>query len=209
MVGLGVGLKTPLPFLPGGSQHGYPPSSVLVLGGSSALGAATIQLLRLAVPDCRILASSSSKHHKHLTDTLGADAAFDRNSTSLIEEVKAASPSSRGVEAIFDAVGAGSTEKNVFESFDPDGPKTYAQVWTGDDEVEVPAGVNSILFRGRDLPKLQGHQNIMRALQTLLEQGRYKLPLLVLNMGTGLDGLEKGLDAMRKGVSGKKLVVTI
>lgn len=209
MVGLGVGLKTPLPFLLGGSQSGYRPSSVLVLGGSSALGAATIQLLRLAVPESRILTTSSPKHHMHLTDRLGADAAFDRNSASLVEEVKLASPSARGVEAIFDAVGAGSTQRNVFESFDPDGPKTYAQVWTGDDEVEVPEGVNSILFRGRDLPNLQGHQNIMRALQALLEQGKYKLPLPVFNMGNGLDGLEKGLDAMRKGVSGKKLVVTI
>lgn len=209
MVGLGVGLETPLPFLPGGSQNGYLPSSVLVLGGSSALGAATIQLLRLAVPECKILTTSSPKHHKHLTNTLSANAAFDRNSTSLVEEVKSASPSTRGVEAIFDAVGAGSIQRGVFESFDPDGPKSYAQVWTGDDEVEVPAGVNSILFRGRDLPKLQGHQNIMRALQTLLEQGTYKLPLPVFNMGNGLDGLEKGLDAMRKGVSGKKLVVTI
>ena len=42
---LGIGLKTPLPFLEGGPTSGLQPSSVLILGGSSAVGAATIQLL--------------------------------------------------------------------------------------------------------------------------------------------------------------------
>lgn len=181
----------------------------MVLGGSSALGAATIQLLRLAVPECKIFTTSSPKHHKHLTDNLGADVAFDRSSASLVAEVKSASPSTRGVEAIFDAVGAGSSERHIFDSLDPEGSKTYAQVWTGDDEIEAPEGVNSILFRGRDVPKLQGNENIMQALQDLLAEGKYKLPLPVHHFGDGIDGLEKGLSLMRHGVSGEKLMVTI
>ncbi|KAK5993488.1 Dehydrogenase orsE [Cladobotryum mycophilum] len=206
---LGIGLQSSLPFVGDGPLTDFKPSSVLVLGGSSALSAAVIQLLHLALPDCRILATSSPKHHDHITNNLGADKAFDRNSTSLVADVKVASPSSRGVDAIIDAVGAGATERYIFETFDPDGPRRYAQVWTGDAEIQVPSGVNSMLFRSRDVPQLQGADNMMQALQTLLEQGKYKLPLPVQNVGNGLGALERGLELMRKGVSGEKLVVTV
>ncbi|KAI0128000.1 putative alcohol dehydrogenase, partial [Xylariales sp. AK1849] len=209
IIGLGIGLKTPLPFLEDGPRAGFEPSSVLILGGSSALGASTIQLLRLAVPDCLILTTSSPKHHGHITEALRADAAFDRNSPSLINDVKSASPGSRGVDAIIDTVGAGATQSQIFEAFDEDGPKRYAQVWTGDDEISVPSGVHSVMFRGADSPRLQGGNNIMLALQTLLKEDRYKLPLPVHKVGDGVDALEKGLDLMRNGISGEKLVVGI
>lgn len=206
---LGIGLKISLPFLKDGPTTDFIPSSVLILGGSSALGAAIIQLLRLALPHCKILVTSSPKNHSHLTNTLGANGAFDRNSTSLIREVKSASPGSRGVDAIIDAVGAGSTQRHIFEAFDPNGPKRYAQVWTGDEEIEAPSGVDSVMFRGRDMSRLRGAKNIMLSLQALLEENKYKLPLPVHKVGDGFDALEKGLDLMRKGVSGEKLVVAI
>jgi len=132
---------------------------------------------------------------------------LDRNSTSLIADVKLASPGSRGVDAIIDTVGAGSTERHIFETFDPQGPKRYAQVWTGDDEIGVPSGVNSVMFRGRDLSQMPGGKNVMLALQTLLVEDKYKLPLPVKIVGIGFDGIEKGMELMRKGVSGEKLVV--
>ncbi|KAI9727390.1 MAG: hypothetical protein M1834_008461 [Cirrosporium novae-zelandiae] len=206
---LGIGLKTPLPFLKDGPTAGFKPSSVLILGGSSALGAATIQLLRLVIPDCTILATSSPKNHSHIRNILGANGAFDRNSSSLVMEVRSASPGSRGVDAIIDTVGAGSTQRHIFETLDSNGPKRYAQVWTGDEEIEVPSGVDSVMFRGRDLSQLQGGKNIMLALQTLLEEDKYKLPLPVHKVGDGFDALKKGLGLMRKGVSGEKLVVAI
>jgi threonine dehydrogenase-like Zn-dependent dehydrogenase len=209
VVSLGIGLKTSLPFLKDGPATGFRPSSVLVLGGSSAVGAASIQLLRLAVPDCTILATSSPKNHSHITSTLGANKAFDRNSATLIMDVKSASPGSRGVDAIIDVVGAGNTQRHIFEAFYSNGPKRYGQVWTGDEEIEVPSGVDSVMISGRYLSQLQGGRNIMPALQTLLEEGKYKLPLPVHKVGDGFDTLEKGLELMRKGVSGEKLVVAI
>ena len=209
LVGLGIGLQAPLPFLKDGPTTGFTPSSVLVLGGSSAVGAATIQLLRLAFPTCTILATSSPKHHKHITDDLGADIALDRSSESLIAEIQSATKNLRGVDAIIDAVGAGSSQRHIFEAFDPSGPKRYAQVWTGDEEIKAPAGVDSVLFRGRDMPRLQGSKNIMSALQVLLEEQEYKLPLPVTRVGHGFEALKKALDMMRTGVSGEKLVVSI
>lgn len=203
---LGIGLKTPLPFLQDGPTTGVEPSSVLVLGGSSSLGAALVQLLRLAVPDCVIIGTSSPRNHDRIL-ALGANAAFDRNSASLVTDVKSATADSRGVDAIIDAVGAGSTERHVFETLDPNGHKRYAQVWTGDDEIQAPAGVESVMFRGNDAFQLQGGRNIMASLQKLLAEDKYKLPLPVRKVGQGLNGLEKGLELLRKGVSGEKLAV--
>ena len=49
----------------------------------------------------------------------------------------------------------------------------------------------------------------MLALQELLKAGKYKLPLPVRQVGSGIDGLEEGLQLMREGVSGEKLVVLL
>jgi NADPH:quinone reductase-like Zn-dependent oxidoreductase len=206
---LGIGLKTPLPFLEGGPTSGLQPSSVLILGGSSAVGAATIQLLRLAVPNCRIIATSSPRHHDHIKNYLGVDEVIDRHSSSLPQDAKQATAGCQGVDAILDVVGAGRTQRDIFEALNPSGTKIYAQVWTGDDQIDAPDGVNSIMFRGRDLPQLPGSQNIVRALAQLLEEEKYKLPLPVHHVGHGLSALDKALELTRQGVSGEKLVVSI
>jgi NADPH:quinone reductase-like Zn-dependent oxidoreductase len=209
IMALGIAFKTPLPFIEDGPTSGLQPSSVLILGGSSAVGAATIQLLRLAIPDCKILATSSTRHHDHLRNYLGVDEVIDRNSSSLPQDAKQATAGRQGVDAILDVVAAGRAQRDIFEALSPTGPKIYAQVWTGDEEIVAPEGVNSIMFRGRDLPQLPGNQNIVRALEQLLQEKRYKLPLPVHHVGHGLSALEKALGLMRQGVSGEKLVVSI
>ncbi|KAF2722569.1 GroES-like protein [Polychaeton citri CBS 116435] len=205
VIGLGIGLKTSLPFLKGGPREGFEPSSVLVVGASSALGAATVQVLRLVLPEARILATSSPQHHDHIA-SLGVDKSFDRNSPSLVEEVKRATEGSKGVEAIIDLVGAGREERYLFETFASDGPQKYAQVWTGEDAIEVPSGVDSTMFKAGDFPELQGSQNIMLSLQNLLAESKYKLPIPIYNLGQGHTGFANGLEMIRKGVSGQKLV---
>lgn len=83
--------------------------------------------LAARVPDCTILATSSPKHHNHIT-ALGADSALDRNAASLAKDAKSATKKSQVVDAIIDAVGAASTQRHILEAFDPSGPKRYAQV---------------------------------------------------------------------------------
>jgi NADPH:quinone reductase-like Zn-dependent oxidoreductase len=201
-----VGSKISLSFLKDGPASDFRPMSVLILGGSSALGAATIQLLRLALPQCSILVTSSPAHHDHLK-SLGASTAVGRTLSG--KEIKSQSPESRGIDLIIDVVGAGVSQPDIFDAFDQTGSRRYAQVWTGDDEVKVPSGVESVLFRSRDLSTLQGGKNIMLALENLLEEGKYKLPLPVKVVGQGFNVIMEGLDLMRKGVSGEKLIVAI
>jgi len=112
------------------------------------------------------------------------------------------------VDVIIDTVGAGAKSVEVFGVLTEDGPRRYAQVWTGGEEVSVPDGIESVMFRSRDLSTLQDHEQVMSALESVLKEGKYKLPLPVkVVSGTGLEALKAGLNLVRDGVSGEKIVV--
>ena len=69
-------LQIPLPFLGSGARGDFAPKTVLVLGGSSSVGACAIEILRLALPDTKILTTCSTPHHSHMV-SLGATKVFD------------------------------------------------------------------------------------------------------------------------------------
>ena len=201
-----VGLDIPLAYLPNTSTTGHIPKSILILGGSSATGAAAIQLLRLAYASLPILATSSPQHHRHL-GSLGATMVFDYHSHTIVSDIKATSPNASGVDMIIDCVGAGAAQTDICDVFDPTGSKKYAAVITGAD-VPVPEGVTKIDVSGWSLVDLQGGRQIIPALTSLVEEGKYKVPLPVKVVGHGLDQVPKVMDQL-KNVSGEKLVVTL
>jgi hypothetical protein len=49
----------------------------------------------------------------------------------------------------------------------------------------------------------------MSGLASLIESGKYKLPVKVEVIGKGFDTIEQGLDKLMKGVSGTKYVVSL
>lgn len=199
-------LKIPLPFLQGMSTEGRAPSSILVLGGSSATGAAAIQLLREAYPSLPILATSSAKHFARLRD-LGATHVVDYKSPSVVADIKAASPGAAGVEATIDCVSAGASQPDICDVLDPAGFKGYAAIVTGV-TVPVPKGVKKLDVNAWSMFDLQGGKELIPALTKLVEEGKYRLPLPVRVVGHGLEELSNVLDEV-KSVSGEKVVVTL
>ena len=181
--------------------------SVLVLGGSSNVGAAAIQLLRLALPSATILTTSSANHHAHLI-SLGATKCFDRSAQGDPSPIKAATPDNSGVDAILDAVAAAATQPVIFTALNPQGPKIYTQPFTGQN-VEVPEGVESTVIFGYDIFGTKGGINAMPGLANLIQSGKYKLPAKVEVLGKGFKTIDQGLDKLMKGVSGTKYVVTL
>ena len=199
-------LKIPLPFLQGLSAEGQAPSSILVLGGSSTVGAATIQLLRTGYPSMTILATSSVKHHARLRD-LGATHVVDYKSSAAVADLKAASPGAKGVDTIFDCVSAGAYQTDICDILDPAGSRTYASVITGA-FVPVPPGVNKLDISGLSMMDMQGGMQLIPQLAKLVEEGTYKVPLPVRVIGHGLKELPNVLDEI-KTTSGEKVVVTL
>ena len=173
------------------------------MGGSSSTGANAIQLLRLAYPSLAIFATSSSKHHAHLTE-LGATKLFDYRSPTLISDVKAASTGASGVDMIIDCVGAGLKQTDICDVLDPAGSKLYSSVFTGVN-VAVPEWVTKHNISGWSVFDVQGGKDIIPALTKLIEEGKYKVPLPVKVVGHGLEQVSEALDQVDQ-VSGEKLV---
>ncbi|OCK73858.1 putative quinone oxidoreductase [Lepidopterella palustris CBS 459.81] len=199
-------LKIPLPFLHGTSTEGQPPSSILVLGGSSATGAAAIQLLRKAYPSLPILATSSAKHHARLND-LGATSVVDYKSPSVVADIKATSPGAAGVDVIIDCVSAGASQTDISDVLDSARSKSYAAIITSV-PVPVPEGVNKLDVSGWSIVDMQGGMQLIPSLTKLVEEGTYRVPLPVRVVGHGLEELPNVLDEV-KSVSGEKVVVTL
>ena len=199
-------LQIPLGFLKGVSTEGQAPSSVLVLGGSSATGAAAIQLLRKAYPSLPILATSSPKHQARLTD-LGATSVMDYRSTSIITDIMAASPGGVGIDVIIDCVSAGASQTDITDVLDPNGSERYAAVITGI-QFQVPEGVTKLDAGAYSLMDMQGGKQLLPSLTELVENGIYRVPLPVRVIGHGLAELPDVLDEV-KAISGEKVVVTL
>ena len=175
-----------------------------MLGGSSATGAAAIQLLREAYPSLPILATSSEKHHA-LLKNLGATHVADYKSPSVVADLKAALPG--GVDVIIDCVSAGASQTDICDVLDPLGSKRYAAVFTGV-PVSVPEGVIKIDVSGLDVIGAQGGKGLIPSLTRLVEEGTYRPPLPVRVVGHGLEQLAGVLDEV-KSVSGEKVVLTL
>ena len=199
-------LKIPLPFLQDISTEGHTLSSILVLGGSSATGAAAIQLLRKGYPSLPILATSSVKHHARLSD-LGATYVVDYKSSSVVADINAASPGAAGVDVIIDCVSAGAGQTDICNVLDPAGARKYAAVITGV-PVPVPEGVIKVDVNAWSVVDMQGGKQLIPSLTKLVEEGTYRVPLPVRIVGHGLEELPNVLDEV-KTVSGGKLVVTL
>lgn len=176
------------------------------MGGSSAVGAAAIQLLRIALPDATILTTSSPKHHDLVTSH-GATAAINYKSSNLVEEIKKASPTGEGVEAILDAVNGVAIDSSLLQVLT--GPKNFAEVATGQNVKDVPADVKHSVVFGRQLFGAPGGASALAVLGKLVDEGKYKLPVPIKVVGKGFEAIEQGLQILKDGVSGTKLVVTL
>lgn len=201
-------LKIAIPNFAGASnaESEPEPKSILVLGGSSVVGASAIQLLRLAYPSLPIFATSSPAHHDRLL-SLGATEVFDYKSPTLISDIKAASPESRGIDIIFDVVGSGASQTDIYDTLDPNGSKKYGALVTSK-SATVPEGVTKIETGGWTLLGMPGGEQVIPALTELIESGNYKLPAEVKVVGHGLEQIPEVMDQVR-GVSGQKLIVTL
>ncbi|KAF2754214.1 putative quinone oxidoreductase [Pseudovirgaria hyperparasitica] len=199
-------LSIPLPFLTSLPPNGELPSSVLVLGGSSATGASAIQLLRKACPDLPIVVTSSSKHSARLKG-LGATSVVDYKSPAVITDIRRESPNGAGVDMILDCVSAGASQTDICNVFYDAGPKRYVAVVTGV-PVPVPEDVTLLEANAWTMMGVEGGNEIIASLTKLVEGGIYRTPLPVRNVGHGLETLPDVLDEVVK-ASGEKLLLSL
>jgi hypothetical protein len=180
----------------------------------------------MALPAATILSTNSPEHNKRLVE-LGATACIDRNlkGDEIIAQVQAAAPGlngeKHGVDAILDAVAGAQDDQTIFGALHPQGLKLYSYVATGRDGVKVPEGVKSVEVFAHMMfmppsavpapSTLEGMAGTaaMSRLVELVDEGKFRLPLDVQVVGRGLEDIGAGLEKLKGGVSGKKLVVSL
>ena len=208
--------------------------TVLVWGGSTSVGSNAIQLARAA--GYEVITTASPRNSEALR-SLGAGEVLDYNSPTVVADLVAAlaGRTVAGAVAIgatsgpacVDVVAASTGRKFVsllstpvsFEALgDPDRPRsalprTMARVAAGTVALQLRArrtGVGTKFVFGTTLKANEVSTAVYRDfLPAALAEGRYTAAPEPLVVGTGLDRVQEAMDVQRRGVSARKVVVTL
>jgi len=181
--------------------------TVLIWGGATSVGLNAIQLATRS--GYKVYATSSTTHFS-LLKSLGAIQVFDYKSESIVDDLKAATSGQSLVGALDCACKSGSTSalSNILVS-SPDSRLFISCVLPNQEQ--LPSGVSTNFIKG---VALRYDDAKSRALwgtflpQTLADESHKALPTAMV-VGNGLEKLQDAMEVQRKGVSAKKVVVTI
>ena len=182
--------------------------TLLVWGGSSSVGVNAIQLALAA--GYEVVTTASPKNFELLRG-LGASETIDYNleSSTLLEQLIVAFEG-RTLAGVLhtagDASGPISACADLFSRIE--GNKLFTT------SVPLPADIPADFKHSRIFASTIKDNGIAEAvfgdfLPGAIAEGRYKSAPSAEVVGSGLESIQKGLDILRKGVSAKKLVVTL
>ena len=196
-------LALPLPK----TSDANPPASgksVLVWGGSSSVGATAIQLA--AGAGHKVVSVASARNIENVK-ALGADAVFDYNSASVVDDIVAALKGS-DFAGVCDAIGTPDALKAWVPVSKQLGGR-YASVLPG---AEVPEGIegSSVFAPSVALADKYIGDNVWAEwVPAALQKGTLKaLPEPIVVKG-GLESVQEGLNKQKAGVSFGKIVVEL
>lgn len=177
--------------------------TLLVWGGSSSVGAITIQL---AVASGAKVISVASKHNIDFVKSLGATEVLDYNTPSIVDDVVKVIKSAGGEFAgIYDAIALDASFKQVFPIAEKLGGSNICMTLPPPENVPGHVKVGNVFAVNKEVCPPVWEKYVAAA----LEQGKLKLVPEPMVVGKGLEHIEKACDTNRKGVSAKKVVVEL
>ena len=189
-----LGLR--LPTVPAHPASG---ETVLIWSGASSVGSNAIQLAVAAGYD--VITTASPKNFDYVK-RLGASQVFDYKSPSVVDDIVAAFNGKQSVGAL--AIG----EKSVVPSTEIvsriEGRKYIAMASQGPNK--LPDGIEGKFYIASSWC---GQPIFADYLPKALASGEYKAAPEPSVIGNGLDSIQNALDTVIRGVSAKKLVVTL
>ena len=204
--------------------------TVLVWGGSSSVGSNAIQLA--IASGCEVITTASPKNFEYVRK-LGATAVFDYRSRTVIEDVIEAFRNRESAGAF--AIGNGSLEACITILASSKGSKFVAQI-SVELPSEMPSSTIGWILLGISMAwfsmatsfksKMKGvkvrfvsgsdlaENDVSRALYkdyipTALAEGKYLIAPEPMVVGKGLEYIQEAIDINIKGVSAKKVVVSL
>ena len=185
--------------------------TVLIWGGATSVGSNGIQLAVAA--GYEVISTSSPKNFEYVKK-LGASQVFDYNSPTVEADIIAAFDGKKGAGAMaiasMDSESSTKTVESIYNiTRSMDGPKLVALAMPppGEPPVGITARFIDLfnLREGRDL----GAALFNKYLSEALVVGTFTPSPPAQVVAQGLEGLQVALDACAKGVSAKKIVVTL
>nr|POF13983.1 dehydrogenase orse [Quercus suber] len=177
--------------------------TLVVWGGSSSVGAVTIQLA--AASGVKVIALASPRNHD-LCKKAGANVALDYNTPDVVRDAVSAIKQVGGeFVGVYDAISvAEDSVKHSLAILEELGGGTLTTVLPP--PTDVPANVRvGYIARLGDVTQPVWRKYLTPALET----GRLLCLPPPWIVGSGLQSIQKALDENKKGVSGKKVVVEL
>lgn len=196
-----LGLKPPSI----GSTSTKQGETVLIWGASSSVGACGVQL---AVSAGYHVVGVASKRNHEMVKGLGACACFDQNDSTLVDDIRAYL---RGKEVVgaFGAIADGSSLNTMCEILNKSGGrKLVASIMPGAEE-KATNGVKIVTNFAGNLASSEVGTAIWQWLSKAMVERKIEYMPRPEVVGSGLKDVQKAVDLLAKGVSAKKLVVSL
>ncbi|CAF9927304.1 MAG: hypothetical protein ALECFALPRED_003682 [Alectoria fallacina] len=183
---------------------------MLVWGGASSIGSTAVQVAKSM--GFSVYVTASEKHGEYLKG-LGASQVFDYKSEDVVEKiVKAAKADGVTIQAGYDAVGQVKSCLDVLKEFKGEGTLKLATTVPPTEDTPKEEGVEVKFVAGpEDEEERTEHFHFVFGvwLKEKLEKGEIVPSPKILVLEGGLESIDKGLNELKKGVSGVKLVLEV
>lgn len=182
---------------------------MLVWGGASSIGSAAVQVAKSM--GFRVYTTASEKHHEYLK-SLGASKVFDYREEDVVEKiVKAAKEDGVAVQTGFDAVGQMEPSMNILKELKGEGNAKLAEAVPFSEAPKVEGVEARFIEAPRDeKERTDFFHFIFRVwLKEKLETEEIVPSPKIQMIEGGLESTNEGLDQLKKGVSGLKLVLEV
>ncbi|KZL70921.1 zinc-binding oxidoreductase [Colletotrichum tofieldiae] len=197
-------LNLPLPSTTNPENIG---KTILIWGGASSVGATAIQLATAS--GVTVITTASPANHEFVK-RLGADAVFDYRSPTVVERIASVLAETEFV-GVYDAIGEDSSCDAVSAILDRLNKNVpVASVLPSNKKTEIFAPVYVVAFSIIQEPNQYIGEWIWgKFIPEALENGSFQAKPDPLVTGHGLKSIQEALDVQRRGVSAKKIVVTL
>ena len=178
--------------------------TILVWGGSSAVGMMTLQLAR----ESGIAAVAvASKHNHAVCKSAGAVDVLDHRDPSVVDSVVAAVKATSGTfVGVMDCMSTPETLQYTLPILERFGGGELAFLLPNvNPEVPNNVKIHHVLGRDQDITIPFWRDYLTLA----LEDGRLKCLPEAYVVGNGLESIQDGMDMLKKGVSARKVVVSL
>ncbi|KAB2573247.1 Dehydrogenase azaJ [Lasiodiplodia theobromae] len=197
-------LNLPLPSATKPEKNG---KTVLIWGGASSVGATAIQLA--AASGATIITTASPANHEFVK-SLGADFVFDYRSPTVVEDI-ANTLNETDFVGVYDAIGEDASFDAVSAVLDRLNKRVpVAAVLPSNKSTERFAPVYVVAFAIVQEPNQHiGEWIWKKFIPEALASGSFQAKPDPSVTGHGLENIQNALDVQRKGVSAKKIIVTL